>query len=82
LVYSSAVVFENPDSPELKFARDHGIRISKRDEFLNFILKEKDLDLIAIAGTHGKTTTTAMTVWLLQNLLLRLLRSKQYLNQL
>ena len=68
LVYSSAVTFENPDAPELKFAREHGIRVSKRDELLNFILEDKRLDLIAIAGTHGKTTTVAMTVWLFQNL--------------
>ncbi|MDR0957402.1 MAG: Mur ligase domain-containing protein [Candidatus Nomurabacteria bacterium] len=68
LVYSSAVTMENPDSPELKFARENGIKISKRDELLNFILKEKNLDLIAIAGTHGKTTTVAMTVWLMKNL--------------
>ncbi|MCL1876665.1 Mur ligase domain-containing protein [Candidatus Saccharibacteria bacterium] len=68
LVYSSAVMMENPDSPEFQFARDNGIRISKRDEFLNFILHEKNLDLIAIAGTHGKTTTVAMTIWLFQNL--------------
>jgi UDP-N-acetylmuramate--alanine ligase len=66
LVYSSAVILESPDAPELKFARDHGIRVSKRDELLNFILDEKKLDMIAIAGTHGKTTTVAMTVFLMQ----------------
>lgn len=68
LVYSSAVVMENSDAPELQFARENEIKISKRDEFLNFILREKNLDLIAIAGTHGKTTTVAMTVWLMKNL--------------
>ena len=68
LVYSSAVILENPDAPELQFARAHGIRVSKRDELLNFILDEKHLELVAIAGTHGKTTTTAMMVFLLQEL--------------
>ena len=68
LVYSSAVTLENPDAPELQFARKHSIRISKRDELLNFILDEKKLDMIAISGTHGKTTTTAMTVFLMQEL--------------
>ena len=68
LVYSSAVTLENPKPPELEFARKHGIRVSKRDELLNFILNEKKLDMIAIAGTHGKTTTTAMMVFLLQEL--------------
>ncbi|MCL2173793.1 Mur ligase domain-containing protein [Candidatus Saccharibacteria bacterium] len=68
LVYSSAVTLENPDPPELQFARDHGIRVSKRDELLNFILDDKKLEMIAIAGTHGKTTATAMMVFLLQEL--------------
>jgi UDP-N-acetylmuramate--alanine ligase len=68
LVYSSAVTLENPNPPELQFARDHGIRVSKRDELLNLILDEKKLDMIAIAGTHGKTTTTAMMVFLMQEL--------------
>ncbi|MBI3494461.1 hypothetical protein HY004_00560, partial [Candidatus Saccharibacteria bacterium] len=31
-------------------------------------IREKDLKLIAISGTHGKTTTTAMTVWLFHQL--------------
>ena len=67
-VYSSALPKENPDHPELRFCRDNGIKLSKRDEFLNHILTEKQLKLIAVAGTHGKTTTTAMTVWLLKQL--------------
>jgi UDP-N-acetylmuramate--alanine ligase len=56
------------DHPELVLARQLGIRISKRDEFLAYIIQEKDLKLIAISGTHGKTTTTGMMVWLLQQL--------------
>src|SRR5690242_20496323 len=35
-VYTSALPIENPDAPELQFCRDHNIRHSKRDEFLNF----------------------------------------------
>jgi len=68
LVYSSALPLENPNHPELLFAKEHGIRLSKRDELLNEIIDRKQLMLIAIAGTHGKTTTTAMTIWLLQEL--------------
>jgi len=67
-VYTSALPLENPDAPELKFCRDQGIKMSKRDELLNQIITDKHLKLIAIAGTHGKTTTTAMTVWLLKAL--------------
>lgn len=63
-VYSTAVAIEQPDAPEFGFCRSHGIRLSLRDELINLILEEKDLQLIAVAGTHGKTTTTAMLVWL------------------
>lgn len=56
------------DHAELTFAREHGIRTSKRDELLSQIIKDKHLQLIAISGTHGKTTTTAMVVWLFQQL--------------
>lgn len=64
LVYSSAVPIENPNAPELQFCRDNGIKTTKRDDFMNHILETSNLKLIGIAGTHGKTTTTAMTVWL------------------
>ncbi|HVU59793.1 MAG TPA: Mur ligase domain-containing protein [Candidatus Saccharimonadales bacterium] len=67
-VYTSALPIEQPHSPELAFCAEHGIKTSKRDELLNFILHEKHLKLIAVAGTHGKTTTTAMTVWAFQQL--------------
>jgi UDP-N-acetylmuramate--alanine ligase len=68
LVYSSAVILENPDSDELKFCLEHSIKTSKRDQFLNFLITEKQLSLIAIAGTHGKSTTTAMIIWLFKQL--------------
>lgn len=61
VVYSAALP---PSHPDLVFAKNHTIRLSKRDELLAYIIKEKDLKLLAIAGTHGKTTTTAMLVWL------------------
>lgn len=56
------------DHPELTLARELGIRTAKRDELLAEIIKQKDLKLIAVAGTHGKTTTTGMLVWALQQL--------------
>lgn len=67
-VYTSALPLENPDAPELVFCREQDIKSSKRDELLNLILEEQKLKLIAIAGTHGKTTTTAMMVWLFKKL--------------
>ncbi len=67
-VYSSALPLQNPDHEELKFVDKNGIKSTKRDEFLNHILEENGTKMLAIAGTHGKTTTTAMCVWLLGQL--------------
>ncbi len=67
-VYSSAVAIENADAPELKFVKNQNIKHSKRDELLNQIINDKNLKLVAIAGTHGKTTTTAMAIWLFKEL--------------
>ena len=64
-VYTSALA---DDHNELVAARNLGIKTSKRDEFLAHIIKEKNLKLIAIAGTHGKTTTTSLLVWTLKQL--------------
>jgi UDP-N-acetylmuramate--alanine ligase len=68
LVYTSAISIENPQHPELEFARAHDIKLSKRDELLNKVIKDNDIKLIAVAGTHGKTTTTAMIIWLFKEL--------------
>jgi UDP-N-acetylmuramate--alanine ligase len=65
LIYSAAVSL---DDPILNFANSCGIKHGKRHEFINFVLEDKGLELIAIAGTHGKTTTTAMLVWLFKQL--------------
>jgi UDP-N-acetylmuramate--alanine ligase len=67
-VYTSALPMEDPNAPELKFCSEQAIKTSKRDELINQILQDKNLKLVAIAGTHGKTTTTAMTVWLMKQL--------------
>lgn len=68
-VYTAAL----PDShPELAFAREHGIRTSKRDELLAEIMAQKNLKLIAVSGTHGKTTTTGLLVWVFHELSLPL----------
>ena len=60
-VYTSALP---KDHPELLLAKELGIRISKRDELIEFLVKKLGLKMIAVAGTHGKTTTTAAIVFL------------------
>lgn len=67
-VYTSALPMTNPNHPELKFCQQNNIPALKHDEFLAGFIKEQDLDLIAIAGTHGKSTTTAMAVWTMKEL--------------
>ncbi len=64
-VHSSALPL---DHPELTFIDKHKIKRSKRSEFLNHIMRENDLKLVAVSGTHGKTTTTGMLVWLFKKL--------------
>lgn len=65
-VICSSAIDEN--NPELQAVRELGIKYSKRDEFLAHILEKTSIQLIAIAGTHGKTTTTSMMIWALQQL--------------
>ena len=65
IVFSSAVFITNPNNPELLYAQGKNIRTSKRDECLNMILESNKLKLVAVAGTHGKTTTTALILSLI-----------------
>jgi UDP-N-acetylmuramate--alanine ligase len=63
VVQSSAIT---EDNPELQAARKAGIPVYKRADFLGRLMEAKTG--IAIAGTHGKTTTTGMTAWVLSEL--------------
>jgi len=58
LVVSPAVLYQNLDNPELVLAQKRKI-VMTWQEFLGEVLL-KDKKLICIAGTHGKSTTTAM----------------------
>jgi len=63
VIRSSAI----PDSnPEVQAAQAAGIPVFKRDGFLGILLQ--GYRVIAVAGTHGKTTTTAMIAWVLTRL--------------
>jgi len=57
VVYTAAV---KPDNPELVKARELGIEVLSRAEFLGTLMGESKYG-IAISGSHGKTTTTALT---------------------
>jgi len=63
VVVSTAI---GPDNPELALARERGVEPIHRGALLAELCAEKRL--IAIAGTHGKTTTTAMLAWALRGL--------------
>ena len=56
-VYTSALPKTHP---ELLLAEKLGIKISKRDELIAFLVSELGLKMVAVAGTHGKTTTSTM----------------------
>jgi UDP-N-acetylmuramate--alanine ligase len=60
VVRSSAIP---DDNPEVVAARAARIPVVKRADFLGSLMDGKTG--ITIAGTHGKTTTTAMLAWLL-----------------
>jgi UDP-N-acetylmuramate--alanine ligase len=61
VVISSAIP---PDNPELVEARQRGLKVVKRAEWVGQMMQGRVG--IAVAGTHGKTTTTAMIAFILQ----------------
>ena len=56
VVFSTAI---SRDNPEEKEARARGVKMCKRAEMLAWIMDQFRVR-IAVAGTHGKTTTTSM----------------------
>ena len=56
-VHTSALPKEHP---ELVLAKDSGVKVTKRDELTEYLVRELGLKMVAVAGTHGKTTTTSM----------------------
>lgn len=63
IVRSSAV---HDDDPEVIAARENGIPVLKRNEFLPELTA--GYQTLAVAGSHGKTTCTAMLVTMLRGL--------------
>ncbi|MDO4475974.1 MAG: UDP-N-acetylmuramate--L-alanine ligase [Lachnospiraceae bacterium] len=56
VVYTAAI---HPDNPEFKKAVELGIPMLTRAELLGEIMHNYNMS-VAVAGTHGKTTTTSM----------------------
>lgn len=56
IVYTAAI---HPDNPEFSAAKSRGIPMLSRAELLGQIMRNYETS-IAVAGTHGKTTTTSM----------------------
>ena len=63
VVYSAAIP---PNNPELRAARSKNIRIATRAEALGELMEGAKYS-IAVAGAHGKTTTTSMISLILRN---------------
>lgn len=61
VVYSTAIESDNPD---LTSARERGVPLLHRSEFLKELIG--DGELIAVAGTAGKTTTTGLLGWIFE----------------
>ena len=61
VVYTAAI---HPDNPELKAASEKGLPLLTRAELLGQIMTMYETP-IAVAGTHGKTTTTSMIATIL-----------------
>ncbi len=53
------------DSEELNYFKDNNFKILKRSEILGLISNDKDT--IAIAGTHGKTSVSTISSWIMSN---------------
>ncbi len=53
-----------PHNPEILFAREQGIPVVNRNAFLGPLTGQRQV--LAVAGTHGKTTTTGMLAHALQ----------------
>lgn len=59
VVYTPAVP---ADHGEMRYFREHGFRVEKRSQMLGHLSEGKYV--MAVAGTHGKTTTSTLVAWL------------------
>ncbi|MFI5170933.1 MAG: UDP-N-acetylmuramate--L-alanine ligase [Chitinophagales bacterium] len=62
VIYTPAVP---KDHKELNYFKSNNFPLYKRSEVLGMLSRERFT--IAVAGSHGKTTVSAMTAWILKN---------------
>ena len=62
VVYTPAVP---EDHPQMKYFRQGGFKMEKRSQMLGHLSEGKYV--MAVAGTHGKTTTSTLIAWLNQS---------------
>lgn len=62
IVHTNAL---DPKNPAIAHAQENGISVVTYPEFAKMLIKDKKV--IAVSGTHGKTTTTAIIAQLLIN---------------
>jgi UDP-N-acetylmuramate--alanine ligase len=61
LVFTAAV---DPSNPELAAARERGVPVVRRADLLGLLMARRHG--LAVAGTHGKSTTTGMLIHILK----------------
>ncbi len=59
IVYSAAIMEDNPELIAAKKARENGVYVAERSELLGLVT-EQFSKAFCVSGTHGKTTTTSM----------------------
>lgn len=59
IVYSAAIMDDNPELIAAKNARENGVYVAERSELLGLVT-EQFSKAFCVSGTHGKTTTSSM----------------------
>lgn len=64
IVYSAAIMDDNPELIAAREAAKHGVRLAERAELLGLVTAQFS-KAFCVSGTHGKTTTTSMLMMIL-----------------
>ena len=65
LAVTKALTSVQPDHPELRRARERGVPLTSVQQLIADTAATRAASLIAVAGTHGKSTTTGWLIHLL-----------------